>query len=201
MKIISNDLRSSCRALLLEALQTDSITITENGTYYASDHELEGFDIVYVNVEGNTGEEYTFPDGTPLDDITNVTGEDEVIDNDSDWKASIQLKIRYNYMSDGSIWGDYYGFIIKYTPPGSTNQSSIYRQAAVGYYSVGSGMPSYPVKNFKWTVDPETGTLSWSCMKPNSAGVYTYYSSSVTYSFLVGYGAEDHSISVKKKED
>lgn len=201
MKIISNDLRSSCRALLLGALQTDSITITENGTYYASDHDLEGFDIVYVNVEGNSGEEYTFPDGTPLDDIIKVTGGDEVVDNDSDWKASIQLQIRYNYMSDGSIWGDYYGFIIKYTPPGSTNQSSIYRQAALGYYSEGGSMPSYPVKNFNWTVDPETGTLSWSCMKPNSAGVYTYYSSSVTYSFLVGYGAEDHSISVKKKED
>ena len=91
------------------------LTVTANGTYHAADYGCNGFDPVNVNVpdrydEGNQdgyqkgyedGQEngkYTFPDDTPYEDITNITGGDSVTDE----TLGVQIKTTTWYDENGS---------------------------------------------------------------------------------------------------
>lgn len=71
-----------------------SKTITKNGTYYASDDGLDGFDPVNVNVNVSGG--FKLPDGVAADDFLEaVFGEADVVDE----TAGVWLE--WTYMDDG----------------------------------------------------------------------------------------------------
>ena len=85
------------------------LTVTANGTYHAADYGCDGFDPVNVNVpdrydegyqdgyqkgyeDGQENGGYTFPDGTPYDDIVNITGADTNITDETIGISIVHLK-------------------------------------------------------------------------------------------------------------
>lgn len=69
-----------------------SKTITKNGTYYAADDGLDGFDPVNVNVPGG----FKLPDGVPADDfLETVFGEADVVDE------TTGVWLEWTYRDDG----------------------------------------------------------------------------------------------------
>lgn len=71
-----------------------SKTITKNGTYYAADDGLDGFDPVNVNVNVSGG--FKLPEGVAADDfLETVFGEADVTDE------TLGVWLEWTYMDDG----------------------------------------------------------------------------------------------------
>lgn len=158
-------------------------TITANGTYYAADDGLDGFDPVNVNVPSE-GDGYTFPEGTSYSDIYQFVGGPGTITDktlgvyikttvtDSEGSRSINVSV---YDADGTmlkgLGGGGFGSL------GATT-------AKVEYISV----------------DPATGAYDVCISRDGYVGTEIEHITTHdtgTYWRLEGFGSSEHTIGVK----
>lgn len=174
------------------------LTVTANGTYHAADYGCDGFDPVNVNVpdrydegyhdgyqkgyeDGQENGKYTFPDDTPYEDITNITGGDSVTDE----TLGVQIKTTTWYDENGT-----YHTATKVYDLSGNELSGLWGQEVASSFIEAWGEP---IVTYCAVTDSTTG--AWKI-------IYTYTSdgSTSTYtgtnSHLIGFGEDGHTYSV-----
>ena len=169
------------------------LTVTANGTYHAADYGCDGFDPVNVNVpdrydegyaEGQKHGKYTFPDDTPYEDITNITGGDNVTDE----TLGVQIKTTTWYDENGG----YHTQTKVYDLSGNELSGLWGIQAASSFIEAWGE----PIVTYCAVTDSTTGAwkiiYTWS--GDGSTNEYTG-----TNSDLIGFGEDGHTYSVSNK--
>lgn len=169
----------------------EPLNVTSNGTYYAESYGYDGFNPVNVNVpdryeegyedgkkEGEKHGRYTFPEGTSYDDIKEIVGGDNVIDE------TLGVGIAYST--------EYY----------TSGVSERFRLEIYLSFSDGSTMYLYSMDTLAETsitvvstsIDGTTGNYRVGYVRANNPDRVYYYENSSPY--LIGFGAEGHRYSV-----
>ena len=161
-----------------------SLSVTENKTYRAADYGCDGFDPVYVSVP-QTVVGYEFPEGTSIEEVYDVVGDDTVIDKTLDLYIKTTINSRSDggtevivgvYSSDGTISAPFagggYGSSIK-----NVKVDSVYVNPDTGEYDVTISFDGYVGPELKHQTTHQTGSLG----------------------ILKGFGSSDHTLAVTNK--
>lgn len=174
------------------------LTVTANGTYHAADYGCDGFDPVNVNVpdrydkgyqdgyqkgyeDGQENGKYTFPDDTPYEDITNITGGDSVTDE----TLGVQIKTTTWYDENGT-----YHTQTKVYDLSGNELSGLWGLSTASNFIEAWGEP---IVTYCAVTDSTTGAWKIIYTWSGDGGTNEYTG---TNSDLIGFGEDGHTYSV-----